>query len=39
MANITRFDPFTDSFEDLFRRVFRPIRWEGEDNDLARATS
>jgi len=30
MANITRFDPFGESFEDLFRRSFRPIRWEGE---------
>jgi HSP20 family protein len=30
MANITRFDPFSDSFEDMFRRMFRPIRWEGE---------
>lgn len=28
--NITRFDPFGESFEDAFRRVFRPVRWEGE---------
>ena len=34
MANITRFDPFSDSFEDLFRRVLRPIRWEGDDQPL-----
>ena len=30
MANITRYDPFSDSFEDMFRRMFRPLRWEGE---------
>ncbi len=30
MANITRFDPFGDTFEDLFRRMFRPVRWEIE---------
>jgi HSP20 family protein len=38
MANITRFDPFGaarfdpfgEPFEDVFRRMFRPIRWEGE---------
>ena len=34
MANITRFDPFSDSFEDLFRRVMRPMRWEGEEQPL-----
>jgi HSP20 family protein len=34
MANIARFDPFTDSFEDLFRRVLRPMRWEGKDQPL-----
>jgi len=34
MANITRFDPFTDSFEDLVRRVLRPMRWEGEEQPL-----
>jgi len=30
MANITRFDPFSEPFEDIFRRMFRPMRWEGE---------
>jgi len=30
MANIARFDPFADSFDDFFRRVFRPVRWEVE---------
>jgi HSP20 family protein len=37
MANITRFDPFLtrldpfgDSFEDVFRRMLRPVRWEVE---------
>ena len=30
MANITRFDPFNEPFEDIFRRMFRPVRWEGE---------
>ena len=30
MANVTRFDPFADSFDDLFRRMFRPVRWEVE---------
>jgi HSP20 family protein len=34
MANIIRFEPFTDSFEDIFRRVFKPLRWEGEDRPL-----
>jgi HSP20 family protein len=34
MANIARLDPFTDSFEDLFRRVLRPMRWEGEEQPL-----
>ena len=39
MANITRFDPFRlarfdpfgDSFEDAFRRMLRPVRWEGAE--------
>jgi HSP20 family protein len=31
MANIARFDPFADPFEDLVRRVFRPMRWEGTE--------
>jgi len=37
MANIARFDPFLtrldpfgDSFEDVFRRMLRPVRWEVE---------
>jgi HSP20 family protein len=30
MANITRFDPFTETFEDMVRRFFRPVRWEME---------
>jgi HSP20 family protein len=30
MANVTRFDPFSDAFEDMFRRMWRPVRWEGE---------
>jgi HSP20 family protein len=30
MANITRFDPFADTFEDMVRRFFRPARWEVE---------
>jgi HSP20 family protein len=34
MASIVRFDPFADSFEDMVRRVFRPVRWEGEDQPL-----
>jgi HSP20 family protein len=34
MANLTRFDPFADPFEDLVRRVFKPVRWEGEPQPL-----
>jgi HSP20 family protein len=34
MANLVRFDPFGDPFDDLVRRVFKPIRWEGEDQPL-----
>ena len=37
MANITRFDPFLsrldpfgEPFEDIFRRMLRPVRWEAE---------
>lgn len=31
MTNITRFEPlFTEPFEDLFRRVWKPVRWELE---------
>jgi HSP20 family protein len=36
MANIVRFDPFTDSVEDLFRRVLAPVRWEGEEQQPLR---
>jgi HSP20 family protein len=28
---ITRFDPFGESFEDAFRRMLRPVRWEGAE--------
>ncbi len=34
MANIVRFDPFTDTFDDMFRRVLRPMRWELEEQPL-----
>jgi HSP20 family protein len=34
MANLTRFDPFADSFDDLMRRVFRPVRWEADAQPL-----
>ena len=34
MANITRFDPFSEAFEDFFRRAFPPVRWEGEEQPL-----
>ena len=30
MANLTRLDPFADSFDDLIRRVFRPVRWDAD---------
>jgi len=30
MANITRFDPFSDTWEDVLRRFMRPVRWEVE---------
>jgi HSP20 family protein len=30
MANLTRFDPFAETFEDMVRRFFRPARWEIE---------
>jgi len=37
MANVTRFDPFVSSldlfgepFEDMFRRMLRPVRWQVE---------
>jgi HSP20 family protein len=34
MANLTRFDPFADPFEDLVRRVFKPVRWETDTQPL-----
>ena len=34
MANLTRFDPFADPFDDLLRRVFKPVRWEAEGQPL-----
>jgi len=33
MANITRFDPF-DPFDDVMRRLFKPVRWETEVQPL-----
>jgi HSP20 family protein len=31
MTNLTRFEPlFTEPFEDLFRRAWKPVRWELE---------
>jgi HSP20 family protein len=34
MANMTRFDPFADPFEDLVRRMFKPVRWESDAQPL-----
>src|SRR4249919_1219259 len=34
MANVARFDPFADSFEDLVRRMVKPARWEGDPQPL-----
>lgn len=34
MANLTRFDPFADPFEDMVRRVFKPVRWEVDTQSL-----
>jgi len=34
MANIVRFDPFTDSFDDLMRSMFRSMRWEADAQPL-----
>lgn len=34
MANLTRFDPFADPFDDLMRRVFKPMRWEADVQPL-----
>ena len=33
MANIARFDPF-DPFDDVMRRLFKPVRWETEAQPL-----
>ena len=37
MANITRFDPFevtVEPFDDLFRGFFRPVRFEGQSQQM-----
>jgi HSP20 family protein len=34
MANIARFDPFVDSFDDVVRRLFKPVRWETDAQPL-----
>jgi HSP20 family protein len=34
MANIARFDPFADPFEDLVRRMLKPVRWEADVQPL-----
>jgi HSP20 family protein len=34
MANIAKFEPFGESFEDLFRRMLKPVRWEVEGNPI-----
>ena len=34
MANIARFDPFSESIDDMFRRVLRPVRWELDEQPL-----
>jgi HSP20 family protein len=34
MANIARFEPFADSFDDVVRRLFKPARWEAEVQPL-----
>ncbi|MBU1691506.1 MAG: Hsp20/alpha crystallin family protein [Gammaproteobacteria bacterium] len=37
MANITRYDPFDvalDPFDDLFRGFFRPVRFEGQPQQM-----
>lgn len=37
MANITRFDPFditVEPFDDLFRGFFRPVRFEGQPQQM-----
>jgi hypothetical protein len=31
MRELTRFEPlFTEPFEDMFRRMLKPVRWEFE---------
>jgi len=38
MANITRFDPFNDLVDDIFKGfLVRPLAYEGRDTALARA--
>lgn len=34
MANIAKFEPFGESFEDLFRRMLKPVRWEVEGSPI-----
>ena len=34
MANMTRFDPFADPFEDMVRRMLKPVRWEVDAQPL-----
>jgi HSP20 family protein len=34
MANIARFDPFSEPFEDVVRRFLKPVRWEGDVQPL-----
>jgi HSP20 family protein len=34
MANIARFDPFADPFEDIVRRMLKPVRWEADAQPL-----
>lgn len=37
MANISRYDPFemtTEPFDDLFRGFFRPVRFEGQPQQM-----
>ena len=34
MANIARFDPFADPFEDIVRRMLKPVRWEVDAQPL-----
>jgi len=37
MANISRYDPFdlaTEPFDDLFRGFFRPVRFEGQPQQI-----